>query len=255
MVKNTSGGISDNGEVPVADCRHCSYRANLLLAGRCSPGDACIKVASGRQIDRFFRFNPQYAKVYLRDEQWERRAIAVRYAPTDSVEALVTDPDEAVRRAVAYRLPRESLINMIDDPDREVRITVADRIPLDHVEKMADDPDFLVRAYVAQRIGIGRLFRFICDPDLQVRKIVARRLPPESLALMSTDNEPEVRRIIASRLVGDDVEPLLSDADWTVRLEAVANAKLSTLERLLDTEEDEEVLFAIKARLDLVDTE
>ena len=241
-------GSAGGDQTPVADCRYCPYRSTLLLGGRCSPGDVCVKVESGRQIDRFFRFNPQYASVYLRDDFWERRAIAVRYAPIDALDRMINDVDEAVRRAVAYRLPREQLHLLMDDEDREVRITVADRIAEDQLESMADDVDYLVRAYVAQRLSVGRLFRFIRDPDLQVRKIVAQRLPEESLGLMTTDSEPEIRRIVASRLQGDDVVPLLDDADWTVRLEAVKNAPLAVIQNM--TEEDEEVLFAIKTRLD-----
>ncbi|MDO6805772.1 hypothetical protein Q4595_25175, partial [Wenyingzhuangia sp. 1_MG-2023] len=60
-------------------------------------------------MDRFLRFNPELARHYLADAFWERRAIAVRYAPLDDLNQLVTDSDEAVRRAVAYRLPREQL--------------------------------------------------------------------------------------------------------------------------------------------------
>ncbi|SMF28239.1 Leucine rich repeat variant [Alteromonadaceae bacterium Bs31] len=232
---------------PVADCRFCSHRSNLLLAGRCSPGNICVKVDSGRQIDRFLRVNPQYASIYLRDDFWERRAISVRYAPLDALDRLVADPDEAVRRAVAYRLPREQLHQLMDDEDREVRITVADRIPIEQLEAMASDVDYLVRAYVAQRLPVGRLFRFIRDPDLQVRKIIARRVPEESLGLMFSDREPEVRRIVASRLTGDELRPLLQDADWTVRLEAVKNAPLDAIAEL--NEEDEEVLLIIQQRL------
>lgn len=240
--------ISDD-TTAMADCRLCSYRTSLLLSGRCSPGDTCIRSNSVRQMDNFLRLNSQYAPVFLRDELWERRSIAVRYAPQESLEAMIQDPDEAVRRAVAYRLPRESLAALMDDEDREVRITVADRIPESKLENMAEDPDYLVRAYVAQRIGVGRLFRFIRDPDLQVRKIIAERLPAESLALMMFDKEPQVRRIIASRLTGEDVVGLLSDEDWTVRLEAVKSAPLTTIESLRETESDEEVIMAMNARL------
>lgn len=242
------GKNSEMDLTPMADCRFCPYRASLLLSGRCSPGNICVRVESGRQIDRFFRVNPHFAEVYLRDDFWERRAIAVRYAPVDSLDALITDPDEAVRRAVAYRLPRERLKPLMDDEDREVRITVADRLPMEQLEEMADDPDYMVRAYVAQRLQAGRLFRFIRDPDLQVRKIVANRLPAESLGLMVDDREPEVRRIVASRMTPDDVEPLLTDPDWTVRLQAVQNAPLSALQAI-DEETDEEVLDAIQMRL------
>lgn len=234
---------------PLADCRYCPYRLTHLLSGRCIPGDTCVVAHSGRQIDRFLRINPELAPRYLDDEFWERRAIAVRYAPADSLEAMIQDPDEAVRRAVAYRLPRERLHLLLQDEDREVRITVADRLPPEHLEKLATDPDYLVRAYVAQRLTPTRLFRFIRDPDLQVRKIVARRLPEESLGLLIADPEPEVRRLIAERLPGTDLTDLLEDPDWTVRLAATTNAPEDLLRQRLAVEEDVEVLEAIRERL------
>jgi hypothetical protein len=232
---------------PVADCRACAFRTSLLLGGRCTPGDTCVAASSGRQIDRFFRDNPQVAERYLADPFWERRAIAVRYAPVERLAPLKQDEDEAVRRAVAYRLPREQLAELMRDPDREVRITVADRLPAEQLEQMAVDPDYLVRAYVVQRIAPGRLFRFMRDEDRQVRKFVAQRLPEASLGLMAHDPEPEVRRLVASRLSGDDLLDLLHDPDWTVRLAAVENAPLDAL-RALD-EQDPEVKGAIEERL------
>ena len=241
--------LDDQGEdtTPVGDCRVCTFRSSLLLSGRCMPGDTCVAVESGRQIDRFFRNNPQLATHYLSDPFWERRAIAVRYAPVDSLTPLIRDSDEVVRRAVAYRLPREQLTALMTDDDREVRITVADRLPLDQLEHMATDKDYLVRAYVVQRITPGRLFRFMRDEDRQVRKLVAKRLPEESLGLMAVDPEPEVRRIVASRLTGDDLYDLLRDSDWTVRLAAVQNASAGALKAL--HEQDPEVQLAIEERL------
>ncbi len=247
-MNDQSGTILDRDVTPVADCRLCPHRLNLLLSGRCIPGDTCVLVENGRQIDRFFRLNPQYALQYLQDDFWERRAIAVRYVPVTALKERVNDPDEAVRRAVAYRLPREELHVLMNDEDREVRITVADRLPVEQLEKMADDPDYLVRAYVAQRLPLGRLFRLIRDPDRQVRKLVAKRLPPETLGLMTTDPEPEVRCIVAGRLSGEDVVEMLSDPDWTVRLAAVANAPLPALKKQRD-EADTEVLAAMAERL------
>ena len=84
---------------PIGDCRRCRYRMNLLLGGRCMPGDACIAVDSGRQMDRFLRINPELAPHYLTDSFWERRAIAVRYVPLEALPPLIKDSDEAVRRA------------------------------------------------------------------------------------------------------------------------------------------------------------
>ena len=120
--------------VPVADCSFCPFRGKTLLMGRCMPGDTCVFVESGRQIYRFFRVNPAYAEQYLHDNFWERRAIAVRYAPQKSLADLIHDEDEVVRRAVAYRIPQTQLNQLIDDPDREVRMTVADRIASEELE-------------------------------------------------------------------------------------------------------------------------
>ena len=240
--------IADRDLTPIADCRHCPFRRSLLLSARCQPGDTCVVSESGRQIDRFFQVNPHLAPQYLSDPFWERRAIAVRYSPVEALTPLIHDSDEAVRRAVAYRLPREQLHVLMKDEDREVRITVADRLPMEQLEQMADDPDYLVRAYVAQRLPAGRLFRLIRDPDRQVRKLVAKRLPPESLGLMGMDPEPEIRRIVASRMNEEDAVELLTDPDWTVRLAAVHNVPLAALSQLQD-ESDAEVLAAIAERL------
>ncbi len=120
--------------VPIADCSLCRFRSKTLLMGRCMPGDTCVSVESGRQIDRFFRVNPGYAEQYLDDVFWERRAIAVRYAPQKALTKLIYDEDEVVRRAVAYRLPQAQLNQLIDDPASEVGMTVADRIALDDLE-------------------------------------------------------------------------------------------------------------------------
>jgi hypothetical protein len=97
-------GRESTVSVPVADCSFCPFRGKTLLMGRCMPGDTCVFVESGRQIDRFFRVNPAYAEQYMHDNFWERRAIAVRYAPQKSLADLIHDEDEVVRRAVACRL-------------------------------------------------------------------------------------------------------------------------------------------------------
>ncbi|NOU14086.1 MAG: (Fe-S) protein, partial [Methylococcaceae bacterium] len=196
--------------VPMADCSLCPFRGKTLLMGRCMPGDTCVFVESGRQIDRFFRINPGFAEHYLQDVFWERRAIAVRYAPQKALTKLIYDEDEVVRRAVAYRLPQAQLNQLIDDPDREVRMTVADRIAIEELEKLANDKDYIVRLTVAKRLPVGRLFRFTQDKDAEVRKAVAERLPEVSLGLMIHDDSPDVRRIIAERMGPSDAVTLLN---------------------------------------------
>ena len=131
------------------DCGACRHRETELAAGRCVPGDICLVAHSGRQIDRFLRRNPEHAEACLGDAFWERRAIAVRYAPLERISALAHDPDEVVRRAVAIRLPVGELATLIHDPDREVRITVAARLPVEHLDGMMHDPDYLVRQHEA----------------------------------------------------------------------------------------------------------
>jgi hypothetical protein len=227
--------------LPVADCSLCPFRGKTLLMGRCMPGDTCVFINSGRQIDRFFRVNPAYAAHYLQDKFWERRAIAVRYAPLKTLLPLIEDEDEVVRRAVAFRLPAQQLQALIDDPDREVRMTVADRIDLEHLELLANDPDYIVRLMVAKRLAPGRLFRFIKDEDLQVRKRVAERLPEVSLGLMANDRSPDVRRIVAERMSPEDATMLLSDSDsdsdWVVRYTAALKVDPANLAALADDPE------------------
>ena len=88
MSKDT--GVPDENDLtPIGNCRMCQYRMNLLLGGRCTPGDICIAVDSGRQIDRFLRFNPELAPQYLKDGFWERRAIAVRYSPQSALSSMI----------------------------------------------------------------------------------------------------------------------------------------------------------------------
>ncbi|NTV97249.1 MAG: (Fe-S) protein, partial [Thiobacillus sp.] len=163
-------------EEPTADCATCPQRDTTLRAGRCVPGDICLIAHSGRQIDRFLRRNPDYAEACLADRFWERRAIAVRYAPLAAVRPLAKDADEVVRRAVALRLPADELADLMHDVDREVRITVAARLPIARLARMMADPDYMVRLQVARRLPHGSLPRLAHDPDREVRKEVARRL-------------------------------------------------------------------------------
>lgn len=231
--------MSDSVSIPIADCSLCRFRSKTLLAGRCMPGDTCVLAESGRQIDRFFRVNPEYAQIFLLDKFWERRAIAVRYSPLSALSVVMDDEDEVVRRAVVYRLPAHQLKQFIYDPDREVRMTVADRINNENLELLADDNDYIVRLTVARRLHPGRLFRYIKDPDLQVRKAVAERLPEVSLGLMKQDSDAEIRRIIASRINDEEAIEFLQDEDWLVRYIAAERVPIEALSQLLsDTEPD-----------------
>ena len=89
----------------MTDCATCPHHEDRLEKGRCKPGDACVQAMSGRQIERFFRENPDLAQGYTGDDFWERRAIAARYISQQRLLELIDDPDEVVRRVLAYRLP------------------------------------------------------------------------------------------------------------------------------------------------------
>lgn len=231
------------------DCGVCPHRDSVLAAGRCVPGDICLLAHSGRQIDRFLRRNPEFAESCLDDVFWERRAIAVRYAPITCISRMARDADEVVRRAVAIRLPVEELTALCQDPDREVRITVAARMPADQLVGMMNDSDYLVRQHVAERVPHGRLPRMIDDPDREVRKAVARRLPAFALKRMVSDAEDEVRRIVASRALPEDAASLLNDPNWLVRLEAARRAPVESITLLIDDVEPD-VQALVRARLE-----
>ena len=102
---------ADAGYGKLGLCSGCHYFPDYLNGRKCTPGDACIRAHSGRQIDRFLRNNPELAQNYLSDIFWERRAIATRYAAVDLILGMKSDPDEVVRRVVAMRLPdRKSVV-------------------------------------------------------------------------------------------------------------------------------------------------
>lgn len=162
-------------EAPHADCGACPHRDTLLAAGKCEPGDICLIVESGRQIDRFLRRNPEFAQSCLTDPFWERRAIAVRYAPAHTVTGLARDRDEVVRRAVALRLLPETLMSMARDLDREVHITVASRLPPFALARMAGDADPEARAIAASRMLPDDAARVLGDPEWRARMASAIR--------------------------------------------------------------------------------
>ena len=115
MSERHSGASPSAGS---ADCKDCRHRA-LLAEGKCQPGDVCVVAQSGRLIDRFLRRNPQFAQDYLHDDFWERRAIAVRHAPLESLRQIPRDVDEVVRRVMVSRLPKDELDGYVRDPDRD----------------------------------------------------------------------------------------------------------------------------------------
>jgi len=227
----------DEYRPPENPCTRCELRADTLADGRCAPGDACLFVDNGRQIDRFLRRNREWAERCLHDAFWERRAIAVKWAPVEAVGALMDDPDEVVRLTVATRVGPELLARLTRDPDREVRIAVASRLPPPALERMARDPDYAVRLQVARRLPHGRLPRMADDPDREVRKEVARRLPAFALGRMARDEDAEVRGIAAARMLPEDAARLLADPEWTVRLAAAGQAPPEALAVLLDDPE------------------
>ncbi|MDX9700052.1 MAG: 4Fe4S-binding leucine-rich repeat protein, partial [Rhodocyclaceae bacterium] len=180
---------------PRNPCTRCELRTTTLAEGKCAPGDACLFVDNGRQIDRFLQRNREWAELCLHDPFWERRAIAAKWAPVEAVHVLINDSDETVRRSVASRLDGEALARMAHDSDREVRVTVASRLPPSALTRMMRDPDYAVRLQVARRLPHGRLPHMANDPDPVIRKEVARRLPPFALGRMARDPDPEVRAI------------------------------------------------------------
>jgi hypothetical protein len=243
-------GASPLAEIVLADCSACPHRA-LLEKGHCVPGDVCVTVQSGRQIDRFLRRSPQFAADYLNDGFWERRAIAARYAPLEVLRAMPRDADEVVRRVVVSRLAKDELADYLRDPDREVRMTVANRLAPESLGALIGDEDYLVRLQVAKRLPHGQLRRMADDEDREVRKEVARRLPPFALSLMMKDADAEVRRIVAQRCLPDDAAKMLADEDWVVRLEAAQRAPLESIAAMVDDAEAD-VRAAVRQRLNEV---
>ena len=235
--ERAAAGVVPSAATAHSLCSGCRHAATLLAAAACDPQDICILAVSGRRIDRFLKGHRALAADYLGDSYWERRAIAARYAPMDSIRPLARDEDEAVRRVVASRLSPVEVAGMMRDPDREVRITVAHRIQLEDLLAMAGDSDYMVRVVVARRLSHGKLPRLSQDPEREVRKTVAARLPAFALSRLLADPEPEVRRIVAARALPDDAAMLLEDEDWLVRLAAVQRAPLAAIRgHLVDAE-------------------
>lgn len=247
MSEERHAGAAPLTAVVLADCSACPHHA-LLAEGKCVPGDVCLIAQSGRQIDRFLRRNPQFARECLYDSFWERRAIAARYAPLDALRQMPHDRDEVVRRVVASRLPIGELDVYLRDEDREVRMTVANRIAPERLGELIGDDDYLVRLTAAKRLPHGQLPRMAHDPEREVRKEVARRLPPFALQFMARDADAEVRSIVAERMLPEDAVQMLHDGDWLVRLQAAQRAPLEAIAELVDDAEPD-VRSAVRRRL------
>lgn len=197
-MKASKSNMADT--TPRADCNACDYSTTRLAGGSCKPGDACVVVESGRQIDRFFRNNPDLAQLYLDDHFWERRAIASRYSPIELLTALIHDEDEVVRRAIAYRIPIELLDPLITDPDREVRITVADRLPEVSLALMAQDPERDVRRIVARRMPAEMAMMMLNDSEWMIRFEAAMNVEPAAHEVLRNNPETEIRALVIERL-------------------------------------------------------
>ncbi|MHB8851674.1 MAG: 4Fe4S-binding leucine-rich repeat protein, partial [Acidithiobacillus ferriphilus] len=172
-------------------CDVCAEREIPDL--KCEPLHACVHDRYAKRVDRFFRWNPQIAKDYLQHGYFEVRACAARYADIFHLPALMNDPDETVRWAVAQRLPQRYLLRMIHDPHREVRIRVATRLDDRNLSAMMHDADYYVRLEVARRLPKGLLPLMMHDADVEVRRVVAKRIGVDALVKMLQDDDPGVR--------------------------------------------------------------
>src|SRR4051794_1016923 len=153
MVGEGSNGLDDapaplDHEGRPLECHVCQVQQKAE-AVQCRLGHACARDRYAPRIWRFFRQNPAQAAAWLRHPYFETRAIAAHYANEFVLTPLLNDPDEAVRRVVAERLPRRALRRLINDPHREVRIRVAQRLQPSELHELCHDPDYYVRLVVA----------------------------------------------------------------------------------------------------------
>lgn len=219
------------------DCMTCSQR-ELLLAGQCQPGHACIADRYAKRVDRFFKWNPSVANASLDHPYFEVRAIAAKHADVFRLAALLSDPDETVRWSAVQRLPDRYLEKLFDDPHREVRIRVANQLDPARLKCMLHDPDYYVRTVVARRLPLALLPQMRGDADRQVRIEVARRLTGPALLSMARDADAAVRVEVARRLPAGLLGSLLHDESWQVRYEVAQRIHLSALVSLLDDEDE-----------------
>ncbi|MGI9211649.1 MAG: 4Fe4S-binding leucine-rich repeat protein [Methylococcaceae bacterium] len=199
--------------------------------GHCQSGHACVHDRYARRIDRFFRWNPDLARDYLKHPYFEVRAVAAKYVEVFLLPQLLADPDETVRQSVALRLPIHSryLLELRQDPHREVRVRVAERLGIKDLPSMIGDSDYFVRQIVARRLPVGFLPKMMHDPDPEVRKVLARRISLEHLPGLARDEELSVRLEALRRMTPSQLLAFRTDLDWRVRYEVASRLEPAEL--------------------------
>ena len=215
------------------ECARCERQIGQL-EGHCQLGHACVHDRYARRIDRFFRWNPDLAREYLKHPYFEVRAVAARYVEVFLLPQMLADPDETVRQSVALRLPVHSrhLLELRKDPHREVRVRVAERLGFKDLPSMMGDSDYYVRQIVARRLPAGYLPGMLHDPDPEVRKVLARRVATDWLPVLARDSDLSVRLEALRRMEPQQLLAFRDDPDWRVRYEVAGRlepAKLAGL--------------------------
>lgn len=155
-----------------------------------------------------------------------------RATPGAAVEALATDPSDAVRRALAAReeLPRAVAAVLVADGCADVRLTVARRVGArpEELDALAGDPDPRVRRVLS---ALGRSSSAdLTDPDPRVRRTAVERRGHRDLAprltALAGDPDPVVRELVAARWRNHDpaaLARLAADPEPRVRAAAAGN--------------------------------
>jgi HEAT repeat protein len=133
------GGTDGAALPPDPACDGCRHRA-LHLEQRCRPGDRCVRAHSGRQIDRFFRLNPESLILMAGDKDpLVRRAATSRMPPLDA-ETMLNDPDWSVRYEAALRVEAPALRRLVDDEDPDIRDIARSRLKSAGVADAKEEP-------------------------------------------------------------------------------------------------------------------
>ncbi|WP_411107192.1 hypothetical protein [Streptomyces sp. cmx-4-9] len=162
----------------------------------------------------------------------ERAAVAGNPSlPSDLVVLLSTDPDPAVREAVAGRAdlgPADLVVLLSTDPDPAVREAVARRVDLGPAERraLAVDPDPEVRLALSLHPALTEAERAGIDYEVPVEDsfpvLCALRWPrdPQDVRRYADSGHPLLRRRAATErlLPADLVERLADDDDLGVRV-------------------------------------